>query len=297
MSRYNRQILLHEVGEIGQQKLAAAKVLVAGAGGLGCPVLQYLTAAGVGTIGIVDGDFVSESNLHRQILYGPADIGTNKAEVAARALEGQNPDVAFSIIADMIIPQNAIDIIQEFDIVVDCTDQIHTRYLLNDACVLLGKSLVYGAIHKFEGQVSVFNYQGGATYRDLFPIPPKPESTPNCNETGVLGVLPGIIGTFQANEVLKIILSYGDVLSGKLFLFNAKTNASQHINYSKQKHNGPENADELRRWDYLSFCNTDLGRSYFAEFRKEAQSFAEKAWRNSEISSAKLGDNKTKAKR
>ena len=255
VSRYNRQILLSEVGESGQQKLAAAKVLVVGAGGLGCPVLQYLTAAGVGTIGISDGDFVSESNLHRQILYGPADIGNNKAEVAARVLKRQNPDVSFSIIADMIIPQNAIDIIQEFDIVVDCTDQIHTRYLLNDACVLLGKPLVYGAIHKFEGQVSVFNHDGGPTYRDLFPKPPKPESTPNCNETGVLGVLPGIIGTLQANEVLKRILGHGDVLSGTIFLFNAKTNLSQLINFSRHDHNGPENADELRNWDYIGFCN------------------------------------------
>ena len=255
VSRYNRQILLHEVGEAGQRKLASAKVLVVGAGGLGCPVLQYLTAAGVGTIGIVEGDFVSESNLHRQILYGPADVGVNKAEVAAHVLKRQNPDVSFSIIADMIIPQNAIDIIQEFDIVVDCTDQIHTRYLLNDACVLLGKPLVYGAIHKFEGQVSVFNHDGGPTYRDLFPKPPKPESTPNCNETGVLGVLPGIIGTLQANEVLKRILGHGDVLSGTIFLFNAKTNLSQLINFSRHDHNGPENADELRNWDYIGFCN------------------------------------------
>ena len=258
MNRYQRQILLNEVGEPGQQKLAAAKVLVVGAGGLGCPVLQYLTAAGVGTIGIVDGDFISESNLHRQILFSPADIGLRKAEVAARVLKRQNPDISLQVIADMLIPQNALEIIQRFDIVVDCTDQIHTRYLLNDGCVLLSKPLVYGALHKFEGQVSVFNYKGGASYRDLFPIPPKPESTPTCNETGVLGVLPGIIGTMQANEALKIILGYGEVLSGKLFLFNARNNTSQIINYAKHEHinNGPESPEELRQWDYLSFCNS-----------------------------------------
>jgi molybdopterin/thiamine biosynthesis adenylyltransferase len=257
LSKYDRQITLKEVGEIGQQKLRNANVLVVGAGGLGCPVLQYLTAAGIGSIGIVDGDFVSESNLHRQILFGPADIGKPKAELAALVLKNQNPDVHFNVITDMLIPQNAAEIIEPFEIVVDCTDQIHTRYLINDTCVLLGKALVYGAIHTFEGQVSVFNFKNGANYRDLFPNPPKPNSVPNCNETGVLGVLPGIIGTMQANEVLKIILGYGEVLSGKLFWFSAKHNSSQTIQFEKQAHNKqvPKTIEELKALDYFSYCN------------------------------------------
>jgi adenylyltransferase/sulfurtransferase len=272
MNRYQRQILLREVGETGQQKLAAAKVLVIGAGGRGCPVLQYLTAAGIGTLGIADGDFVSETNLHRQILYCPADIGNLKAEVAARELKRQNPEVAFKVIPDWIIPQNAIAVFKEFDVVVDCTDQIHTRYLINDACVLLDKPIVYGAIHRFEGQVSVFNHQGGPSYRDLFPIPPKPESIPNCNETGVLSVLPGIIGTMQANEVFKIVLGYGEVLGGKLFLFNAKNNTSQTIKFDKPSGicSAPNSIEEFLTLDYLSFCNPNWA-SCNTEFHKEAQ--------------------------
>ena len=259
MNRYDRHIKLTEVGEIGQQKLADSKVLVVGAGGLGCPVLQYLAAAGVGTIGIVDGDFVNESNLQRQVLYQTKDIGEPKVISAAKALFAMNPEIKLNPIVDYITPGNAVEIAKEYDIIVDGTDQIHTRYLLDDACYLLEKPLVYSAIYKFEGQVSVFNYHNGPTYRDVFPNPPDATEIPSCNEVGVLGVLPGIIGSVQANEVLKIIIGYGEVLSGKLWLFNAKSNVAQTIGFSKTDHqNRPKTIDELRSTDYINFCNPAL---------------------------------------
>ena len=262
MSRYQRHIALDEVGEIGQQKLSNARVLVVGAGGLGCPVLQYLAAAGVGTIGIVDGDFVNESNLQRQILYKTVDVGQPKADCASRALTALNPLVNTKPMADFLTSKNAIEIVDNYDIVVDGTDQIHTRYLLDDVCWLLDKPLVYGAIHKFEGQVSVFNYQNGPTYRDLFPTPPNPESIPTCNDVGVLGVLPGIMGNMQANEVLKIILGYGEVLSGKLWLFNAKTNTTQSIHFTKSDQpDRPKTNEALSQSDYITYCNPILSKS------------------------------------
>lgn len=262
MNRYQRHITLKEVGESGQKKLAESSVLVVGAGGLGCPVLQYLTAAGIGKIGIVDGDFVNESNLQRQVLYKTKDIGQPKAACAAKALSELNPEIEIVTISGFITAQNAPDIIASYDIVVDGTDQIHTRYLLDDACWLLKKPLVYGAIHKFEGQVSVFNYQNGPTYRDLFPTPPKPENVPNCSETGVLGVLPGIIGNIQVNEVLKIILEYGDVLAGKLWLFNAKTNNSQTIVFTRQTHKErPSTKEALKQRDYMAYCNPAFSKT------------------------------------
>ena len=262
MNRYQRHIALDEVGEIGQQKLATARVLVVGAGGLGCPVLQYLAAAGVGFIGIVDGDFVNESNLQRQVLYKTKDVGQAKAERAAHALKALNPHVNVQPSVAFISARNAMEIVEPYDIIIDGTDQIHTRYLLDDICVLLAKPLIYGAIHKFEGQVSVFNYQHGPTYRDLFPIPPKPESVPTCNEVGVLGVLPGIIGSTQANEVLKIIIGYGEVLSGKLWLFNAKTNSTQQIEFSKTNHpERPKTIEQLSQTDYISYCNPAFAKT------------------------------------
>ncbi len=228
-NRYDRQIILDEIGLLGQQKLAASKVLVVGAGGLGCPVLQYLSAAGVGKIGIADADFVSVSNLHRQVLYTTADVGKPKVECAKKRLNELNPEVEILIFETFINPKNATEILKDFDVVVDGTDQIPARYVLNDACVLLGKPLVYGAIHKFEGQVSVFNFKGGPTYRDLFPTPPAAGSILSCAENGVLGVLPGMVGIAQATEVLKIVVGFGQVLSGKLWLFNAKTMESSLI--------------------------------------------------------------------
>lgn len=219
--QYNRHFILPEIGKEGQLKLKKAKVLVVGAGGLGCSVLQYLTASGVGEIGIVDEDIVSRSNLQRQVLFTIDDIGKNKAEVAKRRLQGLNPFVSFKVYSEYLSRENVLSIVEHYDIIVDATDNFPTRYLINDACVLTNKPLVFGAIFKFEGQVAVFNYEGNATYRCLFPKPPKPNEVPNCSEIGVLGVLPGIIGCLQANEVLKIICGIGEVLSGKLLTFNA----------------------------------------------------------------------------
>lgn len=231
--RYSRHILLDKVGEMGQQKLKAAKVLVIGAGGLGCPVLQYLTAAGVGTIGVIDFDVVDETNLQRQILFTIHDIGKNKAIVAKERLELLNPFVKFEVYPKKLTPKNALEIFKHYDVVVDGTDNFSTRYLVNDACVISNKPLVYGAIYKFEGQVSVFNYQGGPTYRCLFPEPPKAGSVPNCSDVGVLGVLPGLIGTQQANEVLKIILEIGTPLSGKLLMYDALQSSSTIIKINR----------------------------------------------------------------
>ncbi len=220
-NRYKRHLILPEIGVQGQHKLKQAKVLVIGAGGLGCPVLQYLAAAGVGTIGIVDFDVVDESNLQRQILYATEDVGKPKASVAQQKLSKQNPFIAVTAFILQLDAGNALDLFKQFDIVVDGSDNFSTRYLVNDTCVILNKPLVFGSIFKFEGQVSVFNYNDGPTYRCLYPEPPFEGEVPNCSEIGVMGVLPGICGTLQANEVIKIICGIGDVLNGKLMVLNA----------------------------------------------------------------------------
>ncbi|MGY3090617.1 molybdopterin/thiamine biosynthesis adenylyltransferase/rhodanese-related sulfurtransferase [Hymenobacter sp. UYAg731] len=230
-NRYSRHLLLPEIGPAGQQKLKAARVLVVGCGGLGCPVLQYLAAAGVGTLGLLDFDTVDDSNLQRQVLYAPADVGRPKAVVAAEKLRAQNPFIALQTHQVVLSAANALALFAEYDLVVDCSDNFATRYLVNDACVVLGKALVFGAIFKFEGQVSVFNYQNGPTYRCLHPVPPAPGEAPNCAEIGVLGVLPGLIGTMQANEALKIILEIGEVLSGRLLLVDALSMRFQTIRF------------------------------------------------------------------
>lgn len=219
--RYSRHLLLDKVGVNGQLKLKQAKVLVIGAGGLGCPVLQYLGAAGVGKIGIIDFDVIDESNLQRQILFGVEDIGKSKSITAKLKLEAQNPLINVVAYDFELTNKNAIDLFTEYDIIVDGTDNFSTRYMVNDGCVLANKPLVYGAIHKFEGQVSVFNYKEGPTYRCLFPNPPELGSMPSCSEVGVIGVLPGVIGTQQANEVLKMILEIGKVMSGELLIYNS----------------------------------------------------------------------------
>lgn len=222
--RYARHYALSDFGFEGQQKLLQAKVLVIGAGGLGCPVLQYLVAAGIGTVGIVDHDYVSLSNLQRQTLFSTEEIGKMKAEVASTKLQQLNPEIAIKTYQVELTSKNAWDIIEEYDIVVDCTDNFAARYLINDACVLLNKPLVFGAIYKYEGQVAVFNLNlknnKAVNYRNLFPSPPKPEEVQNCNEVGVLGVLPGMIGMMQANEVIKLITELGEILDGKLLTFN-----------------------------------------------------------------------------
>ena len=205
-SFYSRQLLLPEIGETGQQKLKQARVLVIGAGGLGCPVLTYLAAAGVGHIGIVDADIIDKTNLHRQVLFGFSQIGMPKVEAAINRLKDLNPYVTLKGFYENLLPENAIEIIKSYDIVVDATDNFPVRYLINDSCVILDKPFVLGSIDRFQGQVSVMNFKdnngvSGPTYRCLFPYPPKPESAPNCSQIGVIGVLPGIIGSFQANEV------------------------------------------------------------------------------------------------
>ncbi|MFC6095371.1 ThiF family adenylyltransferase [Flavobacterium qiangtangense] len=222
-ARYARHYSLKDFGKEGQQKLLGAKVLVVGAGGLGCPVLQYLTASGIGTIGIVDHDLITLSNLQRQVLYAIEDIGKSKAKIASEKLKSLNPEIQIDVYDLEINAKNALEIIAKYDIVVDCTDNFASRYLINDACVLLKKPLVFGAIFQYEGQVSVFNIeQDGKSinYRNLFPNPPKPGEVQDCNEAGVLGILPGIIGMMQASEVIKILTGIGEVLVGKLLTFN-----------------------------------------------------------------------------
>lgn len=231
--RYARHISLAEVGEAGQQKLTEAKVLMIGAGGLGCPALQYLVAAGVGTIGIVDGDMVDESNLQRQILFATSDIGRKKVEVAKDRLNALNPETTINTYPKNLTAGSALEIIERYDIVIDGTDNFATRYLVNDACVKLDKPFVYGAIHKFEGQVAVFNLRGGPTYRCLFPNSPSQSQIPNCAEAGVLGVLPGVIGTLQATEAIKVILELGEPLSGKLKMINLLNNSDQVISFDR----------------------------------------------------------------
>ncbi|PDH28412.1 MAG: thiamine biosynthesis protein ThiF, partial [Puniceicoccaceae bacterium MED-G30] len=213
MLRYQRHLSLPGFGPDAQSKLKQSGVLVIGAGGLGCPVLLYLAAAGVGRIGIIDGDTVDLSNLQRQVLYTADDIGRSKAAVAAEKLREQNPNVDCIAYEERLSVDNAMERITAYDLVIDGSDNFPTRYLVNDACVLAGKPLVHGAIQTFSGQVSVFNFQGGPTYRCLFPEPPNPEDAPSCAEVGVVGVLPGLVGLYQATEALKLLAEIGEPLS------------------------------------------------------------------------------------
>lgn len=264
--RYHRQIILPEFGKEGQQKLLKAKVVVVGAGGLGCPVLQYLAAAGAGTIGIVDDDMVALNNLQRQVLYSVNDIGLSKAESAARILGQLNPEINIVPFNKRLTTENAFEILDAFDIIIDGTDNFSTRYMINDACVLLGKPLVYGAISQFEGQVSVFNYpvngSGAAVnYRDIFPIPPKENEVLNCAEAGVLGILPGIIGTMMANETIKMITGIGEVLAGQLFTYNALNNQVYLLILSPAKDTRsliPKDQDEFLKTDYVWLCSSSV---------------------------------------
>ncbi len=235
--RYIRQTTLAGFGKQGQEKLSRAKVLVIGAGGLGVPVLTYLNAMGVGTIGIVDEDVVSLSNLHRQVLYDENDLGTPKVHAALNKLKVQNSNTNLVAHPVFLTVANALSIIEGYDVVVDASDNFPTRYLVNDACVLLKKPFVYGALHAYEGQVSVFNYQKGPTYRCLFPTMPKEDEVPNCNENGVLGIIPGIIGNLQALEVIKLITGVGSALSGQLLLFNGLHNSYQKIKFKCKPEN------------------------------------------------------------
>ncbi|MEH2239506.1 molybdopterin-synthase adenylyltransferase MoeB [Nostoc sp.] len=219
--RYSRHLILPEVGLEGQKRLKAASVLCIGTGGLGSPLLLYLAAAGIGRIGILDFDVVDTSNLQRQVIHGTSWVGKPKIESAKNRIHEINPYCQVDLYETRLSSENALEILQPYDIVVDGTDNFPTRYLVNDACVLLNKPNVYGSILRFEGQASVFNYEGGPNYRDLFPEPPPPGMVPSCAEGGVLGILPGIIGLIQATETVKIILGQGNTLSGRLLLYNA----------------------------------------------------------------------------
>jgi sulfur-carrier protein adenylyltransferase/sulfurtransferase len=220
-ARYSRHLILPEVGLEGQKRLKAASVLCVGTGGLGSPLLLYLAAAGIGRIGIVDFDVVDHSNLQRQVIHGTSWVGKPKIESAKNRIHEINPYCQVDLYETALSSANALDIIRPYDIVVDGTDNFPTRYLVNDACVLLDKPNVYGSIFRFEGQATVFNYQGGPNYRDLYPEPPPPGMVPSCAEGGVLGILPGIIGVIQATETVKIVLGKGTTLSGRLVLYDA----------------------------------------------------------------------------
>lgn len=219
--RYSRHLILPEVGLDGQKRLKAAKVLCIGTGGLGSPLLLYLAAAGIGNIGIVDFDIVDHSNLQRQVIHGTSWVGKPKIESAKNRIHEINPHCQVDLYETRISSENALDILKSYDIVVDGTDNFPTRYLINDACVLLNKPNVYGSIFRFEGQATVFNYEGGPNYRDLYPEPPPPGMVPSCAEGGVLGILPGMIGVIQATETIKIILGKGTTLNGRLLLYNS----------------------------------------------------------------------------
>lgn len=238
ISRYSPHILLPEIGIEGQEKLKLAKVLVIGAGGLGCPALLYLAAAGVGAIGIADNDKVNRSNLHRQILYGEKSIGKMKVDEAKRKLSESNPTIKIITYQLRINEASATDIFSDYDIIIDGTDNFCSRYAINDICIKLNKPLVYGAIHRFQGQVAVFNYKNGPSYRDLFDNV-NDNSVPNCAQMGVLGILPGIIGLLQANETVKIITGIGKVLSGEMLVIDLLNmnfhNLTLQLNGNKEK--------------------------------------------------------------
>jgi molybdopterin/thiamine biosynthesis adenylyltransferase/rhodanese-related sulfurtransferase len=279
--RYQRQIILKEFGEAAQEKLLQAKVLVVGAGGLGCPVLQYLVAAGVGAIGIVDDDVVSLSNLHRQVLYGVDDIGSSKAERAAKKLSTLNDEISIHVYNERLDNTNALNIIPRYDVIVDGTDNFSSRYMINDACVLLNKPLVYGAISKFEGQVAVFNAKNKekrlVNYRDLFPAPPKEDEVLNCAEAGVLGVLPGIIGAMQANETIKLITGTGNPLINKLLTYNALDNSMYQFNLTLNEEAQqfiPKNAEAFLQMDYEWLCSSRLNDA-FEIYTEQFNSFIE----------------------
>ncbi|WP_416866054.1 MAG: ThiF family adenylyltransferase [Imperialibacter sp.] len=277
MSRYARHLSLKEIGPAGQQKIAEGRVLVIGAGGLGCPVLQYLAAAGVGRIGIVDNDVVSISNLQRQVVFRESDVGKNKAEAAKSHLMALNSTIELVAYQEKITSANALDIVAGFDIVIDCTDNFPTRYLMNDVCLLADKPYIYGAIHRFEGQVAVFNLtKESANYRDLYPTPPAAGSVPTCEQEGVLGVLPGLIGTMQAIEALKIITQSGEVLDSTLVMLGAWDNTRQRMVIKPKG----TRAKVTKLIDYEAFC----GIKNYQENMKEITVQELDSWKKNGVS-------------
>jgi molybdopterin/thiamine biosynthesis adenylyltransferase/rhodanese-related sulfurtransferase len=261
LARYNRHIIIPGFGMEAQEKLKKSRVLVIGSGGLGSPVLLYLAAAGVGTLGIVDFDVVDDSNLQRQVLFGVESVGKPKVEAARERIKALNPHLNIVLHNTHINSSNALDIIRDYDVVADGTDNFPTRYLVNDACVLLDKPNVYASIFQFDGQVSVFNYvnkngERGPNYRDLYPTPPPPGLVPSCAEGGVLGVLPGIIGSLQALEVIKVITGVGETLSGKFFTFDALQFETRTFKINKRADNpiSGNNPTITELIDYEQFC-------------------------------------------
>jgi sulfur-carrier protein adenylyltransferase/sulfurtransferase len=256
LRRYSRHLLLPEVGVAGQKKLRQAKVLLVGAGGLGAPAALYLAAAGVGEIGLVDFDAVDLSNLQRQVLYTSRDVGRPKLKVAQERLEALNPGVRVVPYEQRLTSENALEVLRPYDVIVDGTDNFPTRYLVNDASVLLGKPNVYGSIYRFEGQVSVFDARHGPCYRCLYPEPPPPDLVPSCAEAGVLGVLPGLIGTLQATETVKLLLGAGEPLIGRLLLFDALALRFRELKLQKNPHCVlcSPSATQKGLIDYPAFC-------------------------------------------
>jgi molybdopterin/thiamine biosynthesis adenylyltransferase/rhodanese-related sulfurtransferase len=265
--RYSRHLILPEVGLEGQKRLKAASVQCIGTGGLGSPLLLYLAAAGIGRIGIVDFDVVDTSNLQRQVIHGTSWVGKPKIESAKNRIHEINPYCQVDLYETRLTSENALEILQPYDIVVDGTDNFPTRYLVNDACVLLNKPNVYGSILRFEGQASVFNYEGGPNYRDLFPEPPPPGMVPSCAEGGVLGILPGIIGLIQATETVKIILGQGNTLSGRLLLYNALDMKFREL---KLRPNPIRPVIE-KLIDYEQFCGIPQAKAEEAKQQMESQ--------------------------
>lgn len=259
--RYSRHLILPEVGLEGQKRLKAASILCIGTGGLGAPLLLYLAAAGIGRIGIVDFDVVDSSNLQRQVIHGASWVGKPKIESAKSRILEINPNCQIDLYETRLSSENALEILEPYDIVVDGTDNFPTRYLVNDACVLLNKPNVYGSIYRFEGQATIFNYEGGPNYRDLYPEPPPPGLVPSCAEGGVLGILPGIIGVIQATEAIKIVLGQGTTLSGRLLLFNALEMKFREL---KLRPN-PERPVIEKLVDYEAFCGIPQARAAEAE--------------------------------
>ena len=256
IARYSRHLIMPEVALDGQKKLKQARVLTIGAGGLGAPLAMYLAAAGVGTLGIVDFDVVDESNLQRQIIHGTSDIGRPKMESARDRINDINPNVHVEAYEEALSSENALEIFKDFDVIVDGTDNFPTRYLVNDACVLTGKPNVYGSIFRFEGQASVFWAKEGPCYRCLYPEPPPPGLVPSCAEGGVLGILPGAIGTIQATETVKLILGIGEPLVGRLLLYDALGMSFREMKLRKDP-NCPvcgENPSVTELIDYQEFC-------------------------------------------
>ncbi len=265
--RYSRHLILPEVGLEGQKRLKAASVLCIGTGGLGSPLLLYLAAAGIGRVGIVDFDVVDRSNLQRQVIHGTSWVGKPKIESAKHRILEINPHCQVDLYETRLSAENALQIAEPYDIVVDGTDNFPTRYLVNDTCVLLNKPNVYGSIFRFEGQATVFNYEGGPNYRDLYPEPPPPGMVPSCAEGGVLGILPGIIGVIQATETVKIILGKGTTLSGRLLLFNALDMTFREL---KLRPN-PERPVIDKLIDYEMFCGIPQAKAAEAEAKQGMQ--------------------------